>query len=106
VKRLIRHDPGRGISVYLDIDPVTGEFVFTEVQKVAGLQTRINNQANDWRKGSLIGNTQRHAQQVAEIPMIVVHRLMRDGIWGDDKALRKWLNDRDNRAFRTSGGKV
>jgi hypothetical protein len=105
-KRLIRTDPVRGVSVYLDIDATSGDFVFTEVQRVAGLQTRINSQANDWRMGSLIGDTQRHVQQVAELPAIVVHRLMREGIWRDEKAMRKWLNDRDNRAFRTTGGRI
>lgn len=105
-KRLIRHDPARGVSVWLDIDAITGDFVFTEIQRVSGLQTRINSQANDWRFGDLIGHTQNHVQQVAELPAIVVHRLMREGIWRDDKAMRKWLNDRDNRAFRTSGGRL
>jgi hypothetical protein len=38
--------------------------------------------------------------------MVVVNRLMNEGIWGDDQRMRRWLNDRDNRAFRTSGGRV
>ncbi len=33
---------------------------------------KLNKQmANDYRSGSLIGNTQRHAQHVAEIPNVV-----------------------------------
>ena len=42
--------------------------------------------------------------KVATIPNIVIDKLMRDGTWYDKKAMKKWLNDSDNRAFRTGGG--
>ncbi|MBF83184.1 MAG: hypothetical protein CL489_01775 [Acidobacteria bacterium] len=41
--------------------------------------------------------------KVATIPNIVIDRLMKDGIWGDKKAMKKWLNDPDQKAFRTGG---
>lgn len=44
--------------------------------------------------------------QVAEIPMTILIELQRKGIMEDQKAFRKWLNDRDNRVFRTRPGKV
>ena len=43
---------------------------------------------------------------VASLPMSVYFDLKRRGILDDDKALRKWLNDPDNRAFRTRPGKL
>lgn len=105
-KRLIRHDPVRRLSIFLEIDS-DGNFVFTEQQTgTRRLQSRITEAANEWRYGDLIGHTQRHEQRVAEIPLVVVHDLMRRGIWRDEKKMRQWLNDRDNRAFRTSGGRV
>lgn len=44
--------------------------------------------------------------RVARIPMITVGKLMRDGVWYDDHALRKWLDDRDNLKYRTRSGKL
>lgn len=96
--RLISRDPVRGVSVYLDIAS-DGSFLFTEVQNVKGWRTPEG-------PGRRRPNTQRHARQVAELPTIVVNRLIREGIWGDDKAMRRWLNDPDNRDFRTGGGRL
>ena len=48
----------------------------------------------------------------ARIPNIIVDRLMREkapsGLtkWNDKKYMKKWLNDQDNRAWRTGGGYV
>jgi hypothetical protein len=44
--------------------------------------------------------------KVASIPNIVVDKLMREGTWFDKKAMKKWVNDPDNKAFRTGGGWV
>lgn len=44
----------------------------------------------------------RDMRRVASLPLTVVEDLMKRGIWQDKKALRKWLADGDNRAFRTS----
>ena len=44
--------------------------------------------------------------KVATIPNIIIDKLMREGIWNDKVAMKKWLNDPDNKAFRTGGGWV
>ena len=44
--------------------------------------------------------------RVASIPTVVAEDLKRRGIWDNKKALKRWLNDPDNRAFRTRPGKV
>ena len=44
--------------------------------------------------------------KVASIPNIVVDKLMREGTWFDKKAMKKGVNDPDNKAFRTGGGWV
>jgi hypothetical protein len=44
-----------------------------------------------------------HAK-VASIPLSVYYELKRQGIADDPKALRKWLNQSENRAFRTREG--
>ena len=62
----------------------------------------------DWRPGSMIGNTQKHIQPIANIPTVIYYDLLkRFGSYKDNpKAWKRWLNDPDNRAFRTTGGKV
>lgn len=52
------------------------------------------------------GNTQRHAVKVGEIPLHVWMQLKDEGIAQDPQRLRKWLNDPDNRFFRTYEGRV
>jgi hypothetical protein len=43
--------------------------------------------------------------QIASIPIVVWHRLVALGIHRDEKALLKWLSERDNRAFRVDDGR-
>lgn len=43
---------------------------------------------------------------VAEVPMVVIERAMREGWINDQAAWAKWLNDPDNRAFRVWEGRV
>lgn len=51
-----------------------------------------------WRDG--IG------EKVASIPTGVWEDLMRSGLAYDDKALRRWLDDRDQSVFRTRPGRL
>jgi hypothetical protein len=44
--------------------------------------------------------------KVASIPLSLLHELRQKGIVQDQKKFKKWLNDPENRAFRTRGGKV
>lgn len=44
--------------------------------------------------------------RVAQIPMTLMMRLIREGIADDPKAWERWLNDSDNRLFRTRPGRV
>jgi hypothetical protein len=43
--------------------------------------------------------------RVASIPTVVVLQLKEAGIWDDPKALNKWLDQPENRHFRTDGGR-
>lgn len=43
---------------------------------------------------------------VARIPIVKLEELMRKGITRDQKAMKKWLNDPENRYYRTREGKV
>lgn len=44
--------------------------------------------------------------KVGSIPLSVYYELERKGILNDQKAMAKWLNDPDNRAFRTRPGTI
>lgn len=44
--------------------------------------------------------------RVASIPLVVWFDLVRRGIAADEKALRRWLDDPENRHFRTRPGKL
>jgi hypothetical protein len=52
-------------------------------------------------------NTQsKELKHVAEIPMVIYQQAIREG-WANDKAQwKKWLNDPDNRLFRTWKGRI
>ena len=45
-------------------------------------------------------------RRVASIPVTVWEELRKRGITNDPKKFRMWLNDPDNRYFRTAPGKV
>ena len=44
--------------------------------------------------------------KVASIPMSIFYDLKRKGILDDPAAMKKWLNDPDNRVFRTRPGQA
>lgn len=45
-------------------------------------------------------------RHVAEVPIVVYQQAMREGWANDEKAWKRWLNNSDNKVFRTWGGKV
>ena len=45
-------------------------------------------------------------RHVAEIPMVIYQKMVREGSIHDKNALKKWLNNPDNKMFRTWKGKV
>jgi hypothetical protein len=61
---------------------------------------------SDWKGDSVLGH------HVAAIPLVLLPELEKKGIMTaggrimDSAKLKEWLNDRDNRAFRTRPGRV
>lgn len=79
-----------------------------ETRQEFGDLLKINKQmSNDWRYGQMRG-TQNHMAHVAEIPNVVYAELVKKfGKPSDNpKAWKQWLNDSENRAFRTGGGNL
>jgi hypothetical protein len=100
----------------IDTDPIVrrkhvfhadGDNFFIEtVQDVEPNLERSKGQYNEFShksaqrfKGDLL-------HKVAEIPITVWEDLKRSGIADDEKALAKWLDDRDNSVFRTMPGRL
>ena len=108
--RLLDHDPESGITEYYHFDPHTHGFTIEarqnvspviEVNKAAWNDTEVHT-----RYGDGIG------ARVASVPNVVMMELAKKGIVTptgtilDDKAYRRWLNDPENRHFRTRAGRV
>lgn len=103
MRRLLDHDPLTGITEIFDYDRATDEFVIETVQNardvVEDARARFN--AIDERAG-----WRGEYHRVASIPLVVWQELEAQGIANDERALRKWLDDPDNRFFRTRPGRL
>src|SRR5262245_45255056 len=100
---------GDGMQVRIKFDNELGMIVEKRIPAVVmeELEKDINYQRDIWKKGSMIGNTQRHRLPVASIPL-VLHNQWKEEL-GDPKhdpvAAKKWrqrLNSIEYRNFRTS----
>ena len=93
-KRIFDQDPLTGITRYWHMRE-NGEFVIEtqqDVSKIADQNRRIYNETPD-RHGDM--------PRVASIPLPIYYDLKRRGIIDDQKKFKQWLNDSDQRAFRT-----
>lgn len=68
----------------------------------------LNKEQFNQRDGTFKGDM----VHVGRIPLIIMEQMIRDGVLGpggavkDPKRFRDWMNDPDNRAFRTHPGKI
>ena len=97
MKRLFSRDAATGISKYWHVTG-EGEYVIETVQD----STKIL-EANKRSYNDVSGKFGNHAK-VASIPLSVYYELKKQGIADDPTALKKWLNQSDNQAFRTRSG--
>ena len=104
MRRVLDSDPETGITQWFHFDDVTGDFGLETRQDVTALIESTKGAFNPvderapW-KGDL--------HQVASIPMTIYHELAKiSNNFKDQRVIRKWLNDKDNRVFRTRPGRV
>jgi hypothetical protein len=81
-------------------DSETGLPIITFTQDVKPIIEANKRAANNFTGTNKDGFT-----RVASIPNVVVQRLMQTGIWYDEQAMNAWLDDPDNRFFRTDDGR-
>ena len=105
-KKLLSSNPIEKKKTYLT-SYSDGLGIVTETDTSSLLQYN-RSAAADWRPGSMIGNTQKHIQPIANIPTAIYYQLLEKfgPVKHNQKEWKKWLNDPDHRDFRTTGGKV
>jgi hypothetical protein len=96
-----RYDPVTQRSTEIETDPEAG-LVIWHTQGVRDIVEDCKRQASNFDK---------HAKRpdgftkVASIPLVIWRQLQKLGITNDEKALNAWLDNRDNRVFRTDDGR-
>lgn len=100
-ERLLDENNMVGIKRYFSYDETADSYTIRTQQDVTDLveanKAAANVASSDW-KGDM--------HKVASIPLNVYYDLKRRGILDDPKRLKAWLNDPDNRFFRTKLGRV
>ena len=76
-----------------------GQFSIETVADVEAALEANKRRYNDSNRHQIGGEG--YGVMAASIPVVVYEQLMRDGIAQDNKAMIRWLNDPDNRLFRT-----
>ena len=77
-------------------DSETGLPLITYTQNVKPIVEACKRAASNFTGTSKTGFT-----RVASIPNVVVQRLMQTGVWWDQQAMKRYLDDPDNRWLRT-----
>ena len=95
-----KYDPVTTRYTEIVTDSETGLPLITYTQDTKPIVEACKRAASNFTGTSKTGFT-----RVASIPNVVVQRLMQTGIWYDEKAMNAWLNQRDNRVFRTDDGR-
>jgi hypothetical protein len=100
MKRLLSANPEFGTRTYFHATP---ESIHIEkVQDVTNIVEANKAKFNSTDERARWGEWTR----VASIPLAVFHDLKNKKIADDPKAMKKWLNDKDNVMFRTRPGNV
>ncbi len=105
-RRVLDFDPHTGIKhnfVYeAGETPSQDRFVIETTQDVSDIIARNRASANDVDKHKPWGEW----SKVASLPLGIYYDLKQQGILDDKKRFTKWLNDPDNKYFRTRGGRI
>lgn len=101
-KRFLDYDPMTGITEYFYYDSDEDKCTIQQVQATDHIIEQNK---------ALLATSSKHDRwgemtKVATIPMALWADLNAKGIVRDKEAFRKWLNDPENRFFRTREGKV
>lgn len=105
-KRFLDYDPFLGITEYHYYDPDTDTCMIEQVQDASPIVQNNLIQRNLTDRNTRWDGGEEGMVKVASIPMNIWADLNAKGIVRDKAAFKKWLNDPDNRFFRTREGVV
>ena len=107
MKRVISTD-GISKKTTMEYDANEQEYIIKTTQKIDPIKDLAKADLANHRPGDMIGNTQKHYQKIGEIPAVLYHDLLQK--FGspsqNPKAWFRWLQDADNKAFRTTNGRL
>lgn len=98
------YDPFTGVKSTFHWDETAGKFYIEEHQDVEPLIDYTKAVYNSFDERARWGKDPLH--HVASLPPVIYADLQKRGILDDRDRLKAWLNDRDNRAFRTRPGRL
>jgi hypothetical protein len=100
-RRLLSRDPVTGVESYFTYHDDRDAFSIETVQNVDDVLDENKRDYNDAQTG-----WKGDMHKVASIPLSLYWELKMQGIIDDQTALKRWLNDPDNKYFRTKPGRV
>jgi|TARA_R100001463_G_scaffold23569_1_gene56451 hypothetical protein len=107
-RRVLDVDNATGIKTnFIYEDANTGrdtddKIVIEQTQDVTSIIESNRRQLNMVDKHAKYGEW----SKIASIPLSIYYELKKKGIVDDPIAMKKWLNDPDNKYFRTRGGRA
>jgi hypothetical protein len=101
-RRLFSHDELTGVTKYFHYDDDTDKFTIETVQPMDELLELNQLQRNEQTRLHRFGD----GKKVATIPMSIWGEWMATGKDKDPAFIKRWLNDPENRKYRTFLGKV
>ena len=102
MKRVLSTDPLTGVTQFFTFDRMNDTFTIHSEQDVSAAVESAKASFNSTDERARWGDW----QKVATIPLTVLDDLKKRGIAEDNKKMKAWLNDKDNRYFRTRPGRV
>jgi len=102
-RRLFSHNPGLGITRYWHYDEDTDTAVIESVSDHEHLLEGAQESRNGFTSLDRMGDG---LQKVAEVPIDIYATWLADGRDKDQAFVRRWLNDPENRRYRTRLMKV
>ena len=101
-KKLFDKDDALGITRIWHYDPDTDQATIETRQDVSAIIEENKNEYAQIDERAQWGEW----TKVASIPMSIYYQLKREGKLDDEAYMKRWLNDPDNKYFRTRSGEV
>ena len=110
MKRVIDSDPATGITQWYHYDDTTGDIGLETQQDVTAIVEHNKALFNQFDERARWGHPLKQSvgqHLIGRVPSLIHLELLKITNNGkDQKAFNKWMNDPDNRVFRTRPGRV